>query len=110
MQIMAAIVGLWAVRTMHLGQFNIVPDPKSNTHLVDNGPYGLIRHPMYLSILLFFLPGLWTIASLEYTLSFVALFAVLFNKLLYEEHLLKTKIDGYASYMKSTKRLLPWLF
>ena len=55
LQASAALIGLWAVQTMHLGRFNIIPDPMPDIQLVTTGPYRFIRHPMYFSILLFFL-------------------------------------------------------
>lgn len=53
-EIIAILLGLWAVQAMHIGHFNIVPDPMPDIELVTHGPYQFIRHPMYFSIILFF--------------------------------------------------------
>ncbi|MBN2647156.1 MAG: hypothetical protein JXR44_05180 [Thiotrichales bacterium] len=106
----ALILGLWAVKTMHLGHFNIVPDPMPDLNLVSTGPYRWIRHPMYASLLLFFLPwpllqtSLWSIAL------YFALWVVLLLKLHYEEFLLCQTLKDYPLYQKRSKKLLPYLF
>jgi protein-S-isoprenylcysteine O-methyltransferase Ste14 len=45
-------LGIWAILSMRIGNFNIAPDPLIRSKLVKSGPYRLIRHPMYLALLL----------------------------------------------------------
>ena len=105
----AILIGLWAVQTMHIGHFNIVPDPMPDIKLVTKGPYHFIRHPMYFSIILFFAP-LVAISLNWITLSvFVHLFIVLFIKLHYEETLLTLKLPDYQAYQTRTKKLIPFI-
>lgn len=109
-QIIAIAIGIWAVATMHLGEFNIVPDPRDETEIITHGPYRFIRHPMYFSILLFFIPLLirypdWIAIGL-----YTALFLALFIKLSYEEHLLSENLPEYIGYQQRSKRLIPFLF
>jgi len=108
-QATAIIIGLWAVQTMHLGHFNILPDPMPTTELVTSGPYRYIRHPMYLSILLFFFP--MVVLNLDWlSLSIYSnLFIILFIKLSYEEQLLVEKLKNYHQYQKMTKKLIPYI-
>jgi protein-S-isoprenylcysteine O-methyltransferase Ste14 len=108
-QAFAIIIGLWAVQVMHIGNFNIVPDPKPDMQLITNGPYQWIRHPMYFSIVLFFFPLI--VLNLNWiNLSIYAnLFIILFIKLSYEEHLLVEKMPEYTRYQQNTKRLIPFL-
>jgi len=108
-EIISILLGLWALQAMHIGHFNIVPDPMPDIALVSSGPYQFIRHPMYLSILLFFLPLViidfsWLGLSL-----YGALFITLFIKLSYEESLLIEKLPHYKIYQERTKRLIPFL-
>lgn len=45
-------VGLWAVSANRPGNFYIRPIPKPGGDLIEHGPYRVIRHPMYLSLIL----------------------------------------------------------
>ncbi len=107
---LAIIIGLWAVFVMHLGHFNIVPDPMPEIELVNHGPYRFIRHPMYFSILLFFLP----IVILDLSWLALALYAgltlVLFVKLSYEEQMLIDTLPEYEDYQRTSKKILPFIF
>ena len=49
-------LAIWAVYSMRIGHFNILPQPLSWSRLVTAGPYKYIRHPMYLALLLVTLP------------------------------------------------------
>ena len=55
-ELLGLVIGVSAVLAMGLGKFNITPDPLTSSRLVTKGPYGLIRHPMYLALLLVTLP------------------------------------------------------
>lgn len=109
-QILAIFIGLWAVKTMHLGQFNIVPDPRSDTQIIASGPYRYIRHPMYLSILLFFFPGVLLQPLEPYLILYMNIIIVLWLKLHYEEQLLIEQIPEYTDYQAKTRKLIPFLF
>ena len=43
-------IGIWAIFIMKFN-FNVAPDLVSDAKLVMQGPYKLIRHPMYTSVL-----------------------------------------------------------
>ncbi len=45
-------LGIWAVLIMRIGHFNIAPEPLSWSKMVSRGPYRIIRHPMYLALLI----------------------------------------------------------
>ncbi len=45
-------LGLWALSVMGWRNFNVTPRVRQGAHLVTNGPYGRIRHPMYAAVLL----------------------------------------------------------
>ena len=108
-QITAVAIGLWAVQAMHLGHFNIVPDPMPEMRLVTTGPYQYIRHPRYFWILLFFMPMVALNANLSNLSALLLLISVLLVKLHYEERLLNERLTDYSRYQTKTKKLIPFL-
>ena len=109
-QIMGGLLGIWALQTMHLGRFNIIPDPKPDSLLVQAGPYRFIRHPMYASILLFFTPIALEANNPLSWIFWGVLVINLWVKLHYEEHLLKAKFSDYVDYQTRTKKLIPFIY
>ncbi|WP_298814813.1 methyltransferase family protein [Chloroflexus sp.] len=103
-------LGLWALLTMRLRRLSVLPDPLPQTELVCVGPYRLIRHPMYASLLLITLG--WILAAPEiwrWTL-WLLLLVVLVAKLQYEERLLLAQLPGYREYQQRSWRLVPLLW
>lgn len=110
LQLLAIFLGLWALKTMHLGNFNIVPDPKQEIKLVTTGPYQYIRHPMYLSILLFFIPWVMLYPMIISLFALALLILTLLFKLHYEERLLVERLADYSLYQSQTKKLIPFIY
>jgi protein-S-isoprenylcysteine O-methyltransferase Ste14 len=108
----AAALGLavWAILAMRLSNLRVTPEPGAEAQLVRHGPYRWIRHPMYAALLLGAL-GLVLAqpAPLRWAL-WLVLLANLLIKLHYEEGLLRRHFPGYAAYMASSKRLIPYLY
>ncbi len=104
------IIGVWAIAVMKSSKINIAPQPRANAHLVSRGPYKIIRHPMYMAIILTLTPLIFTHYDKTRAIIFGILFINLIFKLLFEEGLLKVYFEGYTEYMKKTWRLLPWVF
>jgi len=105
----AIIIGLWALKTMHIGHFNIIPDPMPDIELVTHGPYQFIRHPMYFSIALFFFPLVFVNLNWVNLSVYANLLIILLIKLTYEESLLTEKLPDYEAYQTRTKKLIPFL-
>ncbi len=74
------------------------------------GPYRVIRHPMYTSLLLGGAALLIMHFSMERLLILLLLATVLIVKLNFEERLLCEKFPGYREYMRRTSRLFPYVF
>jgi protein-S-isoprenylcysteine O-methyltransferase Ste14 len=104
------LLGLWAVICMKPGHFNVRPIPQKDAVLVNHGPYSLIRHPMYSSVLLLCLGLVISSETIWSIYIWLLLAVVLVLKLLHEEKLLQTHFPGYFSYMKNTRRLIPFIF
>jgi protein-S-isoprenylcysteine O-methyltransferase Ste14 len=95
---------------MGIGNINISPLVKQGAVLVTRGPYRLIRHPMYLAVLLVIWPLIIDHFSLLRITAGFVLTTDLIIKMLFEEGLLKKQFAEYKAYMKTTKRLIPVIF
>jgi protein-S-isoprenylcysteine O-methyltransferase Ste14 len=110
LEVAGFILGIWAVAIMDVCNLNIAPYIKKDAHLVTDGPYRLIRHPMYAAALLIIWPLIIDQFSLWRLIAALILTVDLLTKMLFEEALLKEHFAEYQSYMKKTKRLIPFVF
>ncbi len=108
--IIGVLTMIWAVLTMRLSNLNMIPDLKHNSIFVTSGPYKLIRHPMYASVLLVTLMLVINHLTLWRIGLWLVLFIDLYFKLSYEEKLLLTKYPEYSEYKSKTKRLVPFIY
>lgn len=108
-QIAGVMLGIWAIVIMGIKNTNVTPLVKQNAHLVTNGPYAFIRHPMYSAVLLSVWPLIIDQYSLLRLMAGLILTVVLIIKMLYEENLLRKHFAGYEIYMRQTKRLIPFV-
>lgn len=110
--LVAAVAGVIVVgmASLRLGaDLRAHPAPGAEATLRTDGPYRLVRHPIYSGLLLLG-AGLTAIAG---TLLAAGILAVLFGLLSYkmrlEERLLARRFRDYAEYARRTPRLLPRL-
>ena len=103
-------LGVWAVMAMGWGNLNIAPDPLQWSRLVALGPYRVIRHPMYLALLLVSLPVVVDSFSLFRFGVWLVLLGTLIYKMGYEESMLLAKFPLYGEYRQRTSRLIPGLY
>ena len=109
-ELMGIALGVWAVFTMRIGNFNITPDPLKWSKLVRRGPYQIIRHPMYLALLLTTFPLLINHFTWVRSLLWLMLLIGLVLKLNYEEGLLAEKLEGYQDYAQASYKIIPFLY
>lgn len=103
-------IGLMALYKNKIGNFNIRPNLKEGATLVTDGIYSYIRHPMYTSVLIIML-GVTVLypSKYEYIL-YALLMLTLLIKLFYEESMWKFENKKYLTYMRTTRRLIPFIF
>jgi protein-S-isoprenylcysteine O-methyltransferase Ste14 len=103
---MAILLMAWSM--VHLGRnFSILPQYRT---IVAGGPYGLIRHPMYASYILFDGATVFGAPSLFGILLWVAEVALLVRRAGYEERLLAASDIEYEIYKEAVGgRLVPFV-
>ena len=106
----AGLLGLWAIGTMGIDNFNVTPDVKLAARLVTSGPYRYIRHPMYTALLVGGLALVLDTFSPVRMVLWLVLSVDLLIKLNYEEQLLSRDLEGYSTHMQRTKRIIPFLY
>ncbi len=109
-ELMGIALAVWAVAVMQKSKINITPQPRKNAKLIRKGPYTLIRHPMYTSIIIAISPLIITHWD---TYRFIYLMFLYFNliiKLLFEETLLEQYFEDYKEYKTNSWRIIPYIF
>jgi protein-S-isoprenylcysteine O-methyltransferase Ste14 len=86
------------------------PKPPAGGELVDTGPYGVVRHPIYTGGILFF-AGI-SLALSPWALAGTAALALLFAfKARVEERFLRERYPAYDEYRARTRfRLIPYVY
>lgn len=83
------------------------PVPLEQAKLKTSGLYAIVRHPIYLGLLLLAAGAIVQSGSWLHVIFGLLLFALLNYKARFEERLLLAKFDGYRDYAKQVGRLLP---
>ncbi|HEY4632974.1 MAG TPA: isoprenylcysteine carboxylmethyltransferase family protein [Candidatus Limnocylindrales bacterium] len=87
-----------------------LPRPRVGTRLVEDGAYGLVRHPIYGGLIIGATGwGLLT-ASPASLAGAAILFAFFDAKSRREEMWLREAVDGYAGYSRQRRRLIPFVY
>ena len=110
LMLLGVVLRQWAIAV--LGRFFSLNVQVVEDHqVVDKGPYRLVRHPSYTGLLITFIGISLAVQSLGALLVLLAVFTVSFGyRIRVEEKTLLSELgESYASYMKRTKRLIPYL-
>ena len=95
-----------------LGRFFSLTVQIAEDHkVVEKGPYRLVRHPSYTGVLITFIGLGLAVQSWGALLALLGVFSVSFGyRMWVEERTLLSELgEDYASYMKRTKRLIPFI-
>lgn len=85
------------------------PVPNHDGVLVTTGIYGVVRHPIYLGLLIITFGLVLSSGVLGQFLAWFALVILLTYKMRWEEVLLAAKYKGYADYMAKVPGIIPGL-
>ena len=79
--------------------------------VISTGLYGIVRHPMYFSTLLMFLPLPLILGSFWGLIPFVIYPVLIAVRILNEEKVLTERLNGYAEYKNKVRyRLIPFIW
>ncbi len=82
-----------------------------NQKVISTGLYGVVRHPMYLGVLIMFLPTPIALGSYWALIPFAVLPVLLILRILNEEKVLSNNLQGYKEYCQKTRfRLIPYIW
>lgn len=109
-QLFGVFLGIWAIIVMSKSKLNITPVPLEGSSLINSGPYRIVRHPMYTSLLLFLTPIVFYYSTKMGFLVYGIFLVNLILKLTYEEQLLQQTFNRYEDYRQDTWRLIPWIY
>lgn len=104
------IIRQWAIAV--LGKyFSGVIGVQKEQKVVQTGPYRLIRHPSYTGILLLWVGAAFAFQSWLALLGAGLIFGLAYgHRIVFEEKfLIKELGENYVEYMKSSKRIIPFL-
>lgn len=79
--------------------------------VIDTGLYGVVRHPMYLAVVVLFLSMPLVLGSAVAILPFLFVPAVLVKRIKNEETVLEDGLPGYREYKEKVKyRMIPFIW
>lgn len=105
--VMGYIFFFWVMRENSFAARTVKVE-KGVQKVITTGPYAIVRHPMYLAVIIMF--GITSLALGSYwgLIPFSIVGILLLFRITDEEQLLKEELDGYEEYMKQTKyRIIP---
>jgi protein-S-isoprenylcysteine O-methyltransferase Ste14 len=106
----AGLLFTWAAR-LHLGPlWSSTSAPTEDHRIVDTGPYGIVRHPVYAGLLLAVIATAVERGRIEAIAGALVLIAGVSLRAKLEERFLRRDLgdDAYASYRRRVPMLLPF--
>jgi protein-S-isoprenylcysteine O-methyltransferase Ste14 len=108
--LMGICLGVWVISYNKINNFNIQPELKKEAKLITDGPYRIIRHPMYTALLLVMLGVSLSKQNTFVFFAWALLMGILWVKSRLEEQYLIERWPLYTSYRESTYRFIPLIW
>ncbi|WP_426441847.1 methyltransferase family protein [Bradyrhizobium genosp. P] len=111
MYVLSTVLIMWVFRTNSFASPVVKVQTERDHQVISTGPYALVRHPMYASVMLFF-AGVPLVLGSWWGLAFAPLFFLMFAfRTRIEERTLAAGLPGYADYTARVRyRLVPGLW
>ncbi|MGZ3236563.1 MAG: methyltransferase family protein [Burkholderiaceae bacterium] len=103
------VVFFLALFAMKQRTFTVMPEPKEHSELVTRGIYHVVRHPMYLAVLLCAIGASLAYSEIWKWVLSALLMLVLIMKIRREEKLLLKRYADYAAYRAMVKAIIPFV-
>ncbi len=85
-----------------------VVEVEKEQKVISTGPYAIVRHPMYVAVLLMFLSSPIALGSFWAFVPMIPVALFIIRRIMDEERLLSKELAGYEEYMEKVKyRLIP---
>jgi protein-S-isoprenylcysteine O-methyltransferase Ste14 len=108
--VLGLLLALWARVTLGRNWSGNVTF-KEGHELIRTGPYAVVRHPIYMGVLLMFIGTMIVVGRVEGIIVVVGMIPAFWMKLRAEERLMTRHFPTeYPAYKKQTKALIPFVF
>lgn len=109
--IFSSILTVWPVlENKHFESTARIQNDRNQT-VVTSGPYQIVRHPGYSSIILWAISVPLIFGSLLTGIVSLIIIAIIIIRTYFEDAMLKRELDGYTEYCAKTKyRLIPFIW
>lgn len=108
-QIASIGIMIWARVTFGMRSFQVSSNA-TKEKLVTNGPYKWLRHPIYASIIYFFLACLIAYPNYKTLIAVLIIVFSTYVRMIFEEKELIETFKNYSEYSKKSKRIIPFIF
>ena len=110
LDLVGVLFAIWARLTIGRNWSNVIA-LKEKHELVQTGPYGIVRHPIYTGMSLAVLGTAMTTGSLAAYLGFVCMMVGLLIRIQSEDRLMATQFpETHPAYRQRTRRLVPFIW
>lgn len=110
LDLVGVLFAIWARLTIGRNWSNIMA-LKEKHELVQSGPYGVVRHPIYAGMSLAVLGTALTTGSLASNLGFICMLIGLLIRIQSEDRLMATQFpEAHSAYRERTKKLVPFIW